>query len=153
MDTPSGQIPVKNLQVGDVIWSTPIAELDPSQPDWQKYAWNSSSLTTGDLVETTITAIDSVEESDIICFNDNNDIRLTFTQPMFVKTATGEYKIKEAYYVEVGDSLIVIDSAGDKVEVPVTSIEHFTDEVVTVYQLSCEPYDWFFVSGILIHNK
>ena len=43
--------------------------------------------------------------------------------------------------------------SSDKVEVPVTSIEYFTDEVVNVYQLSCEPYDWFFVSGILIHNK
>jgi len=153
VDTPNGQIPVKNLQVGDVIWSTPIVELDPSEPDWQKYAWNSPSLTTGELVETTITALDSIEESDIICFNGNTDIRITFTQPMFVKTPDGQYKIKEAYYVEVGDSLIVVDSVGDKVEVPVTSIEHFTDEVVTVYQLSCEPYDWFFVSGILIHNK
>jgi hypothetical protein len=46
-----------------------------------------------------------------------------------------------------------MDSSGNKAEIPVTSIEHFTDEVVTVYQLSCEPYDWFFVSGILIHNK
>ena len=153
VDTPSGQIPVKNLQVGDVIWSTPINELDASEPDWQKYAWSANQLTTGALVETVITAMELVEESDIICFNGNTDIRITFTQPIFVKTVNNQYKIKEAYYIEVGESLIVVDSTGQKVEVPVTSIEHFTDEVVNVYQLSCEPYDWFFVSGILIHNK
>ena len=141
------------MQVGDVIWSTTIAELDETEPDWQKYAWGSSTLTTGPLVETTITALESIQESDIICFNGDLDVRITYTQPMFVKTIAGEYKIKEAYYVEVGDSLIVVDSSGEKVEVPVTSIDHFADEVVTVYQLSCEPYDWFFVSGILIHNK
>ena len=144
---------MKNLQVGDVVWSTQIAELDNSEPDWQKYAWFSNTLNTGNLVETTITAIESVEESDIICFNGNLDIRMTFTQPIFVKTVNNQYKIKEAYYVEVGESLIVIDSNGQKTEVEVTSIEHFTDEVVNVYQVSCEPYDWFFVSGILIHNK
>ena len=153
IDTPNGQIPVKNLQVGDVIWSTPINELDASEPDWQKYAWSANQLTTGALVETVITAMELVEESDIICFNGNTDIRITFTQPIFVKTVNNQYKIKEAYYIEVGESLIVVDSTGQKVEVPVTSIEHFTDEVVNVYQLSCEPYDWFFVSGILIHNK
>jgi hypothetical protein len=136
-----------------VVWSAQIAELDPSEPDWQKYSWSAQTLTPSNLVETTITALDAVEESDIICFNGNADIRLTFTQPIFVKTVAGEYKIKEAYFVEIGESLIIFDSNGNKDEVAITSVEYFTDEVVTVYQVSCEPYDWFFVSGMLIHNK
>ena len=36
---------------------------------------------------------------------------------------------------------------------PITDIKYSTEAPTSVYQLSCEPYDWFFVSGLLIHNK
>jgi hypothetical protein len=153
VDTPNGPIPVKYLQVGDVVLSTPIEQFDESQPDIQKYLWSSDTLTTGGLTETVITSINVTEESDILYFNNESDIRMTFTQPIFVKTKSEGYRVKEAYFVEVGDMLIVIGSDGQQNEVEVTSIDYVTDEIVNVYQLSAEPYDWFFVSGILLHNK
>jgi hypothetical protein len=153
VDTPNGPIPVKNLQVGDVVLSTPIEQFDESQPDIQKYLWSSDTLTTGGITETIITSINVTEESDILYFNNESDIRMTFTQPIFVKTKSEGYRVKEAYFVEVGDMLIVIGSDGQQNEVEVTSIDYVTDEIVNVYQLSAEPYDWFFVSGILLHNK
>ena len=78
---------------------------------------------------------------------------MTYTQPVFVKTLSGEYKIKEAYYVEVGESIIHIDSQGQIGETLVDKIEFLVDQSVNVYQLSCEPNDWFFVNGMLVHNK
>ena len=153
VDTPNGPIPVKDIQVGDVVLSTPIEQFDESQPDIQKYLWSSDTLTTGGLTETVITSVNVTEESDILYFNGQSDIRMTFTQPIFVKTKSEGYRVKEAYFVEVGDMLVVVGSDGQQNEVEVTSIDYVTDEIVNVYQLSAEPYDWFFVSGILLHNK
>ena len=149
-----GQIPAKFLQVGDKIKSIIVNQIDPETPDsYQFSTWTSSELTTGEIVETTITEITESQETDIIFFNGNSDIKMTFTQPIFVKMPDGTYKIKEAYYVDMGDKLIHVDSNGDMSETEVTSIDYVTDESMTVYQYSCEPYDWFFVSGLLVHNK
>jgi hypothetical protein len=78
---------------------------------------------------------------------------MTYTQPVFVKTSNNEYKIKEAYYVERGECIISINSDGTIVETIVEKIEFMADQTVNVYQFSCEPYDWFFVNGMLVHNK
>jgi len=149
-----GQVPAKFLQVGDKIKSTVINQIDATTPDaYQFSTWSSDSLSIGEFVETTITDIIETQESDIMYFNGNTDVRMTFTQPIFVKTVDGTYKIKESYYAEVGESLILVDANGTINEVPITDIKYSTEAPTSVYQLSCEPYDWFFVSGLLIHNK
>jgi hypothetical protein len=149
-----GQVPAKFLQVGDKIKSTVINQIDASTPDsYQFSTWSSDALSIGEFVETTITEIIETQESDIMYFNGNTDIRMTFTQPIFVKMLDGTYKIKESYYAEIGESLIIVDANGTINEVPITDIKYSTEAPTSVYQLSCEPYDWFFVSGLLIHNK
>lgn len=155
VDTVDGPIPAKFLKVGDKLKSYAIAELDYNSPEYQKYLWNSETFTTGDqFVETEITSMIASQESDLLCFNENFDIKITFTQPVFIKSAIdGTYKIKEAYYVEVGDSLIIVNLDGTHTEVPITHVDYLTDELVTVYEFSCEPYDWFFVGGVMVHNK
>ena len=154
VDTVDGPVPAKFLSVGDELISVALNELDENNPDYQKYTWSASSLTSSGLQTTTITNITASEDSDILVFNKEFDIKMTFTQPVFVKDAqTGIYRIKEAYYVEIGDSLIMFNSSGVKTEIEVTDVDYITDEVVTVYEFSCEPYDWFFLSGMLVHNK
>lgn len=149
-----GQVPAKFLQVGDKIKSIVLNEIDTTTSDsYQLSTFNSTTLTVGDFVETTVMSIEETQEADIIYFNDNIDVKLTFTQPVFVKTIAGDYKIKEAYYVAIGEHLIIVDSDGNKSEVEITDINYLTDAIVNVYQYSCEPYDWFFVNGMLVHNK
>jgi hypothetical protein len=149
-----GQVPAKFLQVGDKVKSIKIDQIDPSIADsYQLSTWNSDTLTTGEFIETTIVSVDETQESDIIYFNGNIDIKVTFTQPMFIKTLAGEYKIKEAYYIELGEHLVSVDSNGTVSEIEIVKIDYVTDQIMNVYQFNCEPYDWFFVNGILIHNK
>ena len=149
-----GQVPAKFLQVGDKLKSIIINEIDAETNDsYQISTWNSNNLTVGNFVETTLTSIEETQEADLMYFNNNIDTKVTFTQPVFVKTIAGEYKIKEAYYVEMGDSLVTIDSSGTKQEVEINKIDYLTDALYTVYQYNCEPYDWFFLSGVLVHNK
>ncbi len=149
-----GQVPAKFLQVGDKIKSIVIDEIDASTPDsYQFSTWSSDNLSVNEFVETTITDIIETQESDILYFNDDVDTRMTYTQPVFVKTLDGKYKIKEAYYVERGEYLITVNSDGTINETIVNKIEFMANETVNVYQFSCEPYDWFFVNGMLVHNK
>ena len=149
-----GQVPAKFLQVGDKIKSAVIAEIDSSTSDsYQLSTFSSNELTIGEFVETTIVSIDETQEADIIYFNNNIDVKVTFTQPIFVKTIAGDYKIKEAYYVAIGEKLVIVDSEGNKSEIEITNINYLTDSIVNVYKYSCEPYDWFFVNGMLVHNK
>ena len=149
-----GQVPAKFLQVGDKIKSIVIDQIDASTPDsYQFSTWSSDTLSVKEFVETTITDIIETQESDILYFNDDIETRMTYTQPVFVKTSNNEYKIKEAYYVERGECIISINSDGTIVETIVEKIEFMADQTVNVYQFSCEPYDWFFVNGMLVHNK
>ena len=149
-----GQVPAKFLQVGDKIKSIILSEIDSSTTDsYQISTFNSQTLTMGEFVETTITSIEETQEADIIYFNNNIDTKITFTQPMFVKTIAGEYKIKEAYYVQIGEYLIIVNEDGSKTEIEITDIHYLTDSIVNVYQYNCEPYDWFFANGMLVHNK
>jgi len=149
-----GQVPAKFLQVGDKIKSIAIDQIDPLTPDsYQFSTWSSADFSVGQFVETTITDIIETQESDILYFNENVDTRMTYTQPVFVKTLSGDYKIKEAYYVEVGEYIININSQAQMEETLVDKIEFLVDQTVNVYQLSCEPNDWFFVNGMLVHNK
>ena len=149
-----GQVPAKFLQVGDKIKSALINEIDSSTTDsYQLSTFSSDQLTIGDFVETTIVSIDETQEADIVYFNNRIDTKVTFTQPVFIKTISGQYKIKEAYYVAIGEFLIVVDPEGNKMEIEITDINYLTDSIVNVYQYSCEPYDWFFANGMLVHNK
>ena len=146
---------MKDLKEGDALLSYSIKEIN-DQPDYQKFSWNSETFTVDSegFTESVITEISSKEDSDIVCFNDNTKIKMTFTQPVFVKSHVDNiYRVKEAYFVEEGDLLIWASEDGSYTEVPVTKIDYYTDETRTVYQLTCKPHDWFFADGMLVHNK
>ena len=82
----------------------------------------------------------------------NNDKKDLFSneQPMFVKDGD-EYVMKYAQNVKPGDIIVKV-RYGKKHEVKVESINKYKEQG-EVYQVSCEPYDWFIAGGYLVHNK
>ena len=114
---------------------------------------------TSALVETTITAITSKDLPAYIYFNNNENVRFSLEQPMFIKSVTGypslpsvKYKVVASGVIHVGDYLINIDDNGNITETLVESIQ-IVEEMSTVYAISCEPQDWFIAGGYLVHNK
>jgi hypothetical protein len=151
--TESGDVPAKEIQVGDKILSfnileIPLEDVQSSDWDWRNIAI--PNLTIVDSVETTVTQIIPSEKQEIVYFNSQNDKKYSLTQPMFIKDSP-YYFIKESGSVQIGDVLIKIDNNQIFEEV-VYSI-NIEEGQTTVYQFSCEPQDWFIAGNYLVHNK
>lgn len=151
--TKSGDVPAKEIQVGDKILSfnileIPLEDVQSSDWDWRNIAI--PNLTIVDSVETTVTQIIPSEKQEIVYFNSQNDKKYSLTQPMFIKDSP-YYFIKESGSVQIGDVLIKIDNNQIFEEV-VYSI-NIEEGQTTVYQFSCEPQDWFIAGNYLVHNK
>lgn len=156
--TPTGEVAAKDIKIGDVVLSWKINELPDTAENegYNPYTWESETFSIdGTFVETTVTDIIPENKADRIWFNENVENKLTFNQPTFVKTAAGGiYKILRANNIVIGDTLINVDSNGNIQETLVESIDvDYEDNITEVYNYSCEPYDWYFAGGTLVHNK
>jgi hypothetical protein len=154
VQTASGTVPVKNIQIGDMISTIDIPEIPLEDVDSSDYNWRNvalENLTSLGLAETQVTNITPLEVQDVVWFNGDNTKKYSLTQPFFIK-GTPYHVIKEAGALMVGEILLSINSDGSISETEITSID--SDSTLhTVYQLSCEPQDWFIAGGYLVHNK
>jgi hypothetical protein len=153
IQTISGDIPAKDIQIGDKISSFNILEIpleDTQSSDWDWRNIAIPDLTIVESVETVVTQIIPSEKQEVIYFNDENDKKYSLTQPMFIKDSP-YYFIKDSGHIQVGDVLIQIDN-NEIVETLVQSIG-IEEGPTTVYQFSCEPQDWFVAGKYLVHNK
>ena len=125
-------------------------DIDSSQVDF--ITFDSTTLTsTSGLVETTVVnAMPSIKE-EYMYFNNEQDIKFSLEQPMFVKREN-EYEVLPSGMVEEGDYLLKIDENGNIVQSLVESITVVQEECLT-YLFDCEPQDWFIAGGYLVHNK
>jgi hypothetical protein len=154
IDTTSGKVAAKDINVGDVFSTVNITEVpleDVASSDWDWRSIAVETFTTSGLVEATVTEIIPSQKQEVIWFNEDDTKKYSLSQPIFVK-GSPFYIVKEAGDIAVGDCLILINNDGSYEEVPVVSMS--TDDTVhNVYQFSCEPQDWFIAGGYLVHNK
>lgn len=151
--TPNGLIAAKDLKVGDKVISFAIDEKEQESDSGVLFMWDSESLTISNKepVETEIIRIVEKGDSAIIYFNENTESKYSITQPVFVKS-DGIYKIRTTGSLEVGDFIVNIDENGNISEEEILDIT-IEDDLGTVYQIDCEPYQWFIAGGYLVHNK
>jgi len=129
-----------------------LSELGPEeeqQPGWTFQSWSAPSLTFDSKKTTKITALQKKTKTVFYFNNDKKDL-FSNEQPMFVKDGDS-YVMKYAQNVKSGDIIVKV-RYGKKHEVLVESINKYTEQG-EVYQVSCEPYDWFIAGGYLVHNK
>lgn len=152
VDTPSGKVAAKDLNVGDTIYSVGLQEIsDMGEGEFDYVGFSSATLTSTGQTETVITNISPSSRNAAIYFNDESQKLYSVSQPIFIKRGSS-YEIVPTGAVEIGDILIKILSGGSIQEVPVTSIDLLSGEF-TVYQFGCEPADWFVAGDYLVHNK
>lgn len=151
--TSNGQVSAKDIKVGDKILSFSLSEKKPDADGGVLFMWDADSLTVEDSnpVETEVVRVIEKTDSAIIHFNDNTESKYSITQPIFIKNR-GSYKIRTTGSVEVGDFIVSIDRSGNISEEEVLDIT-IEEDLGTVYQIDCEPYQWFIAGGYLIHNK
>ena len=155
IDTPSGQVAAKDLQVGNEVYTVSLQEVplsdETGQYDFDYVGFESDTLTSLEKTTTTILSIDSSTRDMVLCFNNEQEKLYSTSQPIFVKS-NNKYQVMPTGAVSVGDSLVAVNVDGSLTEILVESVDAITKNAI-VYQFNCEPADWFIAGGYLVHNK
>lgn len=140
---------IGEIEEGDVLKGYAIGGLDENS-DGTFYDWTTSTLET---TPKDVTVVNVVYSFTGKYYNINNgQVTATSEHPLLVKEpASGEYKFKQIFLIEVGDKLIKSIEGGVE-EVDVTSIvlENETTEIVSI---DVEENDTYLVNGYITHNK
>jgi len=149
----------EDLRVGDELLSYQIKDLDENGSEWEIFTkFNSTTITPLLKTSTTLTSISATKNKDIVEINNrlrttDYDIMLMYKKdgdPYGTHKGTGLWLWLPVNALEVGD--IVIGKNFQHVEVTHLNIQRNVDSKRT-FTLDCEPYDWYYADGILIHNK
>jgi hypothetical protein len=155
VDTPNGKIAVKNLNIGDEVLSVSIEEIPDiglsGESQFDYIGFISPTLTVTKNTVTTIVDIVPLQKNALVYFNNEQSALFSTSQPFFIKR-NNMYEIIPSGAIETGDYIISINSDYTINEVEVISIQYLAEES-TVYQLNCEPQDWFIAGNYLVHNK
>lgn len=145
--TPNGDIPVKNLKMGDFIYSINIDEMSTNN----LISFNSNTLTTNELVEVEIDDISVSQKDIVVCFNEDYLSKYSQEQPFFIKR-DGSYGIISAGLINEGDYLIKINEDGTTEESLINNVETLNGNF-NVYSLSLSSQTWYIAGGCLVHTK
>lgn len=140
---------IGEIEEGDVLKGYSIGGLDENS-DGTFYDWSTSTLST---TAKDVTVVNVVYSFTGKYYNINNgQITATSEHPLLVKElASGEYKFKQIFLVEVGDKLIKsIEGGVEEVEVTSIVLENETTEIVSI---DVEENDTYLVNGYITHNK
>lgn len=145
--TPNGDIPVKDLKMGDSIYSINIDEVNTNN----SISLNSSTLTATSLVEVEIDDVSVSQKDTVVCFNEDYSSKYSQEQPFFIKR-DGSYGVISAGLINEGDYLIKINEDGSAEESLINNIEIFNGNF-NVYSLSLSSQAWYIAGGCLVHTK
>ena len=140
---------IGEIEEGDVLKGYSIGGLDENS-DGTFYDWSTNTLST---TAKDVTVVNVVYSFTGKYYNINNgQITATSEHPLLVKElASGEYKFKQIFLVEVGDKLIKsIEGGVEEVEVTSIVLENETTEIVSI---DVEENDTYLVNGYITHNK
>lgn len=145
--TPNGDIPVKDLKMGDSIYSINIDEVNTNN----SISLNSSTLTATSLVEVEIDDVSVSQKDTVVCFNEDYSSKYSQEQPFFIKR-DGFYGVISAGLINEGDYLIKINEDGSAEKSLINNIEIFNGNF-NVYSLSLSSQAWYIAGGCLVHTK
>jgi hypothetical protein len=145
--TPKGDIAVKDLSIGDIVYSVNFNEINESN----SLILNSQTLTIDKLIETEINNIEISEKDTVICFNNAYSSKFSQEQPMFIKR-DGDYSVIPAGLVDTGDFLIKLNIDGIIVEELIEKVENLTGSF-NVYSLALNSQSSYVAGGVLVHTK
>jgi|694.fasta_scaffold32527_4 hypothetical protein len=146
INTPNGLIPIKNLNIGDQIYSIDSDSLNKD---------SSINLNSLELMSKgfSITEIDNIvisEKDTVLSFN-NEDFKVSQEQPIFIKR-DGIYGVISAGLVDESDYLIKINNSGEIEEVKVNFIQTYSGNF-NVYSISLNENSWYVAGDYLVHTK
>lgn len=154
---PTGDVPIllpdgttvlaEEVTVNLVVVSEDLAGLDPSQESaYENYSRD--SLDGSSVAQTTVTSVTPVLVQNICrVTTDFTEIKVTGDHPFLVFDGS-LYRFKTARELSLDDSLVT----HELVLTPVRQVKRVPGEV-TVYRISCEPYDLYVHSGLIGHNS
>jgi hypothetical protein len=146
----------KDIRIGDEVLSSSFAEINPSDPDYEVFTWNSNTLT---FIENTSTTIVDIEEStkiQTIYFNNDLSSKFTLEHPILVKkTVDGlqQWKFAMVAELEVGDTILKYNNSTNSYDEIILFNISITTNNEPVYTFSAEPYDIIIAGDIVTHNK
>jgi len=150
---------VEDLKIGDRLLSYKIENLDENADEDEALSGFAETNLKGLLkTETKLTSIASTKNPNIIRVNDHlsatdYDIVLMYKKdgdPYGNHEGNNLWLWLPLQALEVGDKVI----GKNFQEVQVSKVESLRNkEMKRTFTLDCEPYDWYYASGILIHNK
>jgi PKD repeat protein len=134
--------PASQIQVGDVLRSIDIEEIDNENFDPSN--WTSNTITYGDYVETTVVSVSSREVTQVVALNGE-----LFSTTHWILTKKDDV-IK---FVNTGnlDTTYQIWSHDENNWVDIITVE-LLDYTDTVYSINTEPYDKFFTENALVFD-
>lgn len=151
--TTNGLVSAKDIKVGDKVVTYEINEKAPTTDAGTLFMWDAQSLTVSNTpTETEVVRVVEKGDSAIIYFNGDIESKYSITQPLFIKSADGSYKIRTTGSLEIGDFIVKINNDGTTTEEEITDIT-IEEDLGMVYQIDCEPIQWFVAGGYLAHNK
>jgi hypothetical protein len=146
INTPNGMIPIKNLNIGDSVYSIDSDSLNKES----SINLNSTELISKGLSITEINNIDISEKDTVISFN-NEDFKVSQEQPIFIKR-DNVYGVISAGLVDESDYLIKINNIGEIEEVKIDSIQNYSGHF-NVYSISLNENSWYIAGDYLVHTK
>ncbi len=146
INTPNGLIPIKNLNIGDQIYSIDSDSLNKD---------SSINLNSPELISKgfSITEINNIviSEKDIILSFNNEDFKVSQEQPIFIKR-DDVYGVISAGLVDESDYLIKINNNGEIEEVKINFIQSYSGNF-NVYSISLNENSWYIAGDYLVHTK
>ena len=134
--------PASQIQVGDVLKSIDILEIDDENFD--PSTWTSGSMTYGDFVETTVVSVSSREVNQVVALNGElfSTTHWILTKKDDVVKFVNTINLDTTYQIWSPDT-------NDWTDIVSVELLDYTD---TVYSINTEPYDKFFTENALVFD-
>ena len=152
LQTTKGFIYAADLEVGNILLSVDVEEIDTNEEKVNFNYWLSSTFTIKNLTTTTVTRVTKQIVTDLIVINGES---YSFDHAILVER-DNEYEFLRAQFIKETDKVLRLDSAADPM-FEFVAIDSLTRvhhrEGIEVYDIGVEPYDVYFTDGLLSHNK
>ena len=152
LQTTKGFIYAADLEVGNILLSVDVEEIDTNEEKVNFNYWLSSTFTIKNLTTTTVTRVTKQIVTDLIIINGES---YSFEHAILVER-DNEYEFIRAQFIKETDKVLRLNPAADPMFEFVaidslTRVHH--KEGIEVYDIGVEPYDVYFTDGLLSHNK
>jgi hypothetical protein len=152
LQTTKGFIYASDLEVGNILLSVDVEEIDTEEEKLNFNYWLSGTFTIKNLTTTTVTRVTKQVVTDLIIINGES---YSFEHAILVER-DNEYEFIRAQFIKETDKVLRLNTATDPM-FEFVAIDSLTRvhhrEGIEVYDIGVEPYDVYFTDGLLSHNK